>query len=58
MDRKISLETPNGKLSDISVSDAIKAGYSSIATALALEAVRLNQEVMGYQQIRQEEIPY
>lgn len=49
MDRKISLETPNGKLSNISVSDAIKGGYTSIAVAIALESVRLNQESIDNQ---------
>lgn len=51
MDRKISLEAPNGKLSDISVSDAIKGGYSSIAVAVALEAVRLHGESMDNQKV-------
>lgn len=55
MDRKISLETPNGKLSNISVSDAIKEGYTSIAVAIALETVRLNQESMDYQKDYQKE---
>lgn len=43
IDRQIALETPNGKLSNVSVSDAIKAGYINIAVAIALETVRHNE---------------
>lgn len=50
IDRRIALETPNGKLSDVSVSGAIKAGYINIAIGIALAAIRQNEEAIGYQQ--------
>lgn len=49
IDRRVALETPSGKLSDVSVGDAIKVGYINIAVAIALEAVRQSEETMGYQ---------
>lgn len=51
IDRRIALETPNGKLSNVSVGDAIKAGYINIAVAIALEAVRHNESSRDYQQV-------
>lgn len=49
IDRRVALETPNGKLSEVSISDAIKAGYINIAIGIALATVRQNEEVIGYQ---------
>ena len=49
IDRRVALETPNGKLSEISINDAIKAGYINIAVGITLSTIRQNQEVMGYQ---------
>jgi hypothetical protein len=43
IDRRISCITPNGKLSDMSIADALEAGYINIAVAIALEAVRTNE---------------
>ena len=51
IDRRVAFETPNGKLSDVSVSDAIKAGYINIAVAIALEAVRQNESSQDHQQV-------
>jgi len=51
IDRRVALETPNGKLSDVSVADAIKAGYINIAVAIALEAVRTNEISGDHQQV-------
>jgi hypothetical protein len=43
IDRRVAIHTPNGKLSDVSVADALDAGYVNIAVAIALEAVRTNE---------------
>ncbi len=51
IDRRIALETPNGKLSSVNVSDAIKAGYINIAVAIALEAVRHNESSGNNQRV-------
>ena len=45
VDRRVVLESPNGKLSDISVNMAVEKGFINIAVAVALEAVRLNSEI-------------
>lgn len=49
IDRRVALETPNGKLSEVSISDAIKAGYINIALGIALTSVRQRENVIGYQ---------
>lgn len=49
IDRRVALETPNGKLSEVSISDAIKAGYINIALGIALASVRQRENVIGYQ---------
>ena len=47
VDRRVALETPNGKLSEMNVKNAVEKGYINIAVAIALEARRQNQEILG-----------
>lgn len=50
IDRKVVLNTPNGKLSDVSISKALQGGYVNIAVAIILETLRQNGETIGYQE--------
>lgn len=49
LDRRIALETPIGKLSEMSVNDAVKGAFINIAVGIALEAVRQKEKTFGYQ---------
>ncbi|HYM65421.1 MAG TPA: hypothetical protein VES68_02970 [Candidatus Sulfotelmatobacter sp.] len=48
VDRRVALETPNGKLSEMSVNMAVERGYINVAVAIALETVRQNRETMDF----------
>jgi hypothetical protein len=54
IDRRVAIHTPNGKLSNISIADALKAGFINIAVAIALETVRVNE--MTQDQLTTQEI--
>ncbi len=49
LDRRIALETPIGKLSEMSVNDAVRGAFINIAVGIALEAVRQKEKTFGYQ---------
>jgi hypothetical protein len=49
IDRRVVIKAPNGKLSDMSIADALEAGFVNIAIALALMAVRQNEESQDHQ---------
>lgn len=51
IDRRVAIETPIGKLSDLSIADALDVGYINIAVAIALEAIRQNEESQYHQRI-------
>ncbi len=47
VDRRVSLETPNGKLSDVSIGMAMRAGYINIAVGVALYTLRHKEDTIG-----------
>lgn len=44
IDRRVTLSTPNGKLSDVCLRDALKGGFVFIGVAIALEAARVSEQ--------------
>lgn len=47
IENRLTLERPNGKISNISIGAALRGGFPNIAVNLAIESVRQSQEMFG-----------
>ncbi len=47
IENRMTLERPNGKISNISIGAALRGGYPNVAVSLALESARQSQEMLG-----------